>query len=483
MSKKGIVIGAVVIAGVLTATPYIVGSQTEGNIYKQVAHFDQSQPVYQAKVLSYERNWLSSNAVIEVGVDMQALAGVDTSELQWLTTELDLSLQHGPVLTDQGLSLGLLSWQLSNDGAGFADVLDWNKDQLLYLQQGSVNLLGNANYQDVLAALRNAAGLKDLQFELAEYRGHGTYDGETLTYQGGVADFRLQADSMQVAVDNVQVEGAAEASFAAVLAGDFYAGEGRVAAESLAVTDARVGEVLVAEAMTMDYLTALEQKAEATDGSVSELARMVINFGADTLRVNAIEAKDITLHTMMSHLDKAFIDRYLDTLRDTANAEPEQIGEALATLFEQHGLAFLKANPEFAITEFSGSLPQGAFNANAAVSVNGVTAMPTSMEDDAFWREHIRMHSDATVAKPLMQWAMQSYVHTSLMSSGQAQNYTQEQLTQLAAQQAALMTQTFVQQGLLEDAGDSYKFNFSVADDTLTLNGQESPLGQALGAM
>lgn len=49
MSKKGIVIGIVVVAAALSVTPYVIGSQTKSAIQDQVALFDSSQPVYQAR--------------------------------------------------------------------------------------------------------------------------------------------------------------------------------------------------------------------------------------------------------------------------------------------------------------------------------------------------------------------------------------------------------------------------------------------------
>lgn len=479
MSKKGIVIGIVVVAAALSVTPYVIGSQTKSAIQDQVALFDSSQPVYQARIVSYDRGWLSSNAVIEVGVDLDALGMGDEAEAAVATSEFQLSLQHGPVLTDQGFSLGLASWQLSNNGQGLEDYVQWDKEQLLYLQQGSVSLAGNATYSDAIPQLNNTGNTGEVSFTLSEYVGHGSYDGETLIYDGLFSDFVLSVESLMVETRNAKLSMVASTDIATILKGDFYTGTGQLLLDSAIVTTVEAGEVAAVNDLSMDYITSVSEDTTTN----TTLAHMNINYGASSLRINGVEAANLRFDTAINNLDKSFLDAYLEQVRAGFGEDPEQMTIMLSELFESHGLAFLQAQPELAVTEFSGILPQGTFNANAAMSVAGVTALPKSMEDDAFWREHLRVDSDATVAKPLLQWAAKSYVYMSLVNVSQASELTAEQLDQIAAQQAAMMIQAFIQQGVLREEDETYIFDFAIADGMMTINGQSTPLNQAMGAM
>ncbi|MDN7136107.1 DUF945 family protein [Pseudidiomarina terrestris] len=479
MSKKGAFIGIVVVAAGLSVTPYFIGTQTESAIKDYVALFDESQHLYQARVVSYERDWLSANAVIEVGIDTRALGLEDGATGEVVTTEFELSLQHGPLLTDQGLAIGLASWQVSNDGQGLQDYVQWDSSRLLYLQQGTVNLAGNASYRDSIPQLSNTERTGEVRFELAEYGGQGQYDGKTLRYEGAFSEFNLGVESLQVELQNAQLSGLAEASLQTLLRGQFYEGHGSMTLDAMTVTTAEAGEVMGADKVSMDYVVSISE-ASATG---NELVQMAMDYGFDTLRVNGVETNDLRMNTAMNAIDKGFMDAYLQLLQSDAGTDPEQLQAALEELFEQQGLALLQAEPELTITNFSGSLPEGQFVASASLSVAGVRALPQAMDDDAFWREHMRASTHLNVEKPLLQWATQMYVQMSLVNAGQARELTVEQLQQIAAQQAAMMIQSFVQQGVLREEDGSYVLDLQVAAGVLDMNGQQVPLTQAMGGM
>ncbi|MGQ4276984.1 YdgA family protein [Pseudidiomarina sp. E22-M8] len=476
MSKKGIVIGAVVVAAGLSITPYFIGSQTESAIQDQVALFDSSQPVYQARVVRYDRGWLSSNALIEVGVDLNALGFSDEVEARMATSEFQLSLQHGPILTDQGLSLGLASWQLTNVGQGLEDYVQWDKEQPLYLQQGSVNLAGKATYHDVMPQLNNNTNTGEVSFALAEYVGQGSYDGENFTYNGLFSDLVLSVESVMLELRNAKLGMSANATIETMLRGEFYEGTGELTFDSLVVTTAEVGEVVGVNELAMDYITSVtnETNAETT------LAHMSMNYAATSLRINGVEAENLRFNTAINNIEKSFLDSYLEQMRNSYDGDPQQFSAMMSELFQAQGLALLQAEPELAITEFSGILPQGEFHANAEMSVAGVTALPQSFGDNVFWREHMRVNSYATVAKPLLQWAAKSYVYMSLVKTRQASELTAEELEQIAAQQTAMMIEASIEQGMLREEDDNYVFDLTVADGVVTINGQSTPLNQAM---
>lgn len=470
MSKKGIAIGAVVVIGGLFASPYFIGAQAESNVREYVQLFDQEQPGYSAEVVSFERGWFSSNAVIRVGLDLATLLADPTAES--VATDIDLSIQHGPVLTDNGFSAGLAAWQAKVSGAGLEAYVEWDQQQPLYLQQGTVSLGGTATYQDYIPRLASTEAIPELNFALSEYRGDGSYQSETLAYQGNYEQLTMNiADAYAVELNAMVIEAVGNADLRTMIAGDFY---------PLDMTFT-IGQTQVSAAeeslFTMSQLTSDIALQVSEDGS---LAHVHMGYGAEQVVAGGIEVTAIRSHTEINNISKPFIDAYLDVIKDTVGEEdPEVLVQAMTNLVETHKEALLMAQPEFAISDMGFTMEQGTMNASMRMGLAELEQVPAQLNEQ-FVMENMQATAHMDIAKPLAVWLAKTYVITMLEANGQAAQMDAEQLEQMATQQAAMMLNSFATQGLLKSEGDAYVLDVELAKGLLNLNGQSMPLGQMM---
>ncbi|WP_411360190.1 YdgA family protein [Pseudidiomarina salilacus] len=470
MSKKGIAIGAVVVIGGLFASPYFIGSQAESNVREYVALFDQEQPGYSAEVVSFERGWFSSNAVIRVGLDLATLLSDPT--VKPLATDIDLSIQHGPVLTDNGFSAGLAAWQTKVSGAGLEAYVKWDQQQPLYLQQGSVSLGGTATYQDYIPRLVSTDAIPELEFALSEYRGDGTYQTGSFAYQGNYEQLTMNiAAAYAVELNAMVIEATANADLRTMIAGDFYPMDMTFI---IGQTQVSAAEELL---FTMSQLTSDIALKVSEDES---LAHVHMGYGAEQVVTGGVEVTAIRSHTEINNISKPFIDAYLDVIKDTMGEDdPEVLMQAMSNLVETHKEALLMAQPEFAISDMGFTMEQGTMNASMRMGLAELEQVPAQLNEQ-FLIENMQATAHMDIAKPLAVWLAKTYVKTMLEANGQAAQMDAEQLEQMATQQAAMMLNSFATQGLLKSEGDTYVLDVELAKGLMNLNGQSMPLGQMM---
>ena len=99
--KKILVIVALVVLVLVTIPPKFIGNNFTTSMESVVDSIEQS-PGYNAKLVSVESGWFSSQAVINIGIDMPDLAEMD------LSTNVLVEGFHGPLILKDGFALGLI---------------------------------------------------------------------------------------------------------------------------------------------------------------------------------------------------------------------------------------------------------------------------------------------------------------------------------------------------------------------------------------
>ena len=474
MSKKGIAIGAVVVIGGLFASPYFIGAQAESNVREYVQLFDQEQIGYSAEVISFERGWFSSNAVIRVGLDWATMFGERSAPNT--STEVLVSIQHGPVLTDQGFSLGLAAWQARIDGAGLEQYVTWNAQQPLYLNQGSVSLTGTATYQDYVPQMRLTDFLPTVTMSVSEYRGDGRYTSGSFVYQGNYEQLQIGIDDEMSGEFNVDASAMvihmdAEADLRQMVSGEFYPMIANFTLGHVNVTDADTS------LFTMSQLTSSLEARVSDDG---ELAHIHMGYGADQVVAGGVEVTAVRGQSEFNNISKPFVDAYLEVMKNSANiTDPDALAAEMTTVVETHKEALLMAQPEFAMSDMGFTMEQGTMNASMRMGLAELEQVPAQLNEQ-FLIENMQATAHMDIAKPLAVWLAKTYVITMLEANGQAAQMDAEQLEQMATQQAAMMLNSFATQGLLKSEGDAYVLDVELAKGLLNLNGQSMPLGQMM---
>lgn len=469
MSKKGWVIGAVVVAGGLIVSPTLIGSQTESSFRDHVQLFDQEQPGYTLEVVSYDRHWFSSRAVLRLGIDLPTLLADPEAEV--LTTDIQLSIQHGPILTDQGFALGLAAWQAENSGNGLETYVQWEQSQPFYLQQGSVNLFGTATYQDYIPSLHSTAAIPDIDFSLSEYRGDGSYADGNFDYQGNYEQLQMSfAEELAIELNAMAINVTADADLKTMMVGKYYP-------STMAFT---IGQMRVnsaaEELFMMSRLVSDIKLLESDDG---RLAHIHMGYRAEQIFVDGTEANNLRVMTEFNNIDRGFIDDYFEYIKDSVGVADQQLlQQELLALLERHKDALLMAKPEMALSDFGFTMPEGELAGSMRMSLAELEQVPAQI-DDQFIQQNLVANTHVAIDKLLAERLAKTYVMSMLEASGQTE-FDAEQLDQMAAQQAQMLLQNFVQQGMLKLENEQYLLDAEVAQGLLNLNGQSLPLGQMM---
>lgn len=469
MSKKGWGIGVAIVAAALVGSPTIIGSQTESSLREHVQLFDQAQPAYSLEVISYDRGWFSSTAELRLGMDLPML--LNDPEIKAVSTTIELSLQHGPILTDNGFALGLASWQAKNSGKGLEKYVQWDQTQPFFLQQGSVNLFGKAVYQDYIPRLENTTELSELTFSLTEYRGDGVYANGELYYQGNYEQFKLAVeDGLAVELNAMAINLDASADIKTLIIGTFYP----------SVMTFTVGQMRAStpdeELFLMSRLVSDFALKESEDGS---LAHMHMGHSAAELFVAGTEVNNLRMMTQFNNIDRAFLEDYLASMKTIVGVDDPEVLQAMMTsMFAQHKDALLMAQPELSIPDAGFSMAEGTLDSSMLVSIAELEQIPAEL-DEQFLLQNLIANANIAVDKALAERLAKVYVKSMLamMNPG---TMDAAELEQMAEQQATMVLQNFVQQGMLKVDEEHYLFNAEIAQGILNLNGQSIPLGQML---
>lgn len=136
------------------------------------------------------------------------------------------------------------------------------------------------------------------------------------------------------------------------------------------------------------------------------------------------------------------------------------------------------AKPEMALSDFGFTMPEGELAGSMRMSLAELEQVPAQI-DDQFIQQNLVANTHVAIDKLLAERLAKTYVMSMLEASGQTE-FDAEQLDQMAAQQAQMLLQNFVQQGMLKLENEQYLLDAEVAQGLLNLNGQSLPLGQMM---
>lgn len=465
MKIKGLLIGAVLVVITLATIPYFVGRSTQQQITDYVALFDAEQPAYRASLLSYERTWFDANAVISLELDLDALPGLTEVEQGKFKTELQMKIEHGPLLTRDGFAFGWNAWTITAQGNDLREHLNWDTAQPFYRQQGWVNLLGDATFEDAMPALQSDDSVMEFALNMAPYRGTGTYVGNKFQYAGVTEQLEITVDDFAVNMNKVAVTMDATAAFATMLAGELYPTQGQF---SVAQITAGNDENNV---FTLDKLS-IHSSFEFVD----DLLNMHMDYRADQLTTPSITASDMQFSASVRNLDRQVTEAYFELMKEAYQSKPEVMAERLSAFTEQYGLQFLQAEPELVINRFNSEFPEGRIHGDAKLGIRGVTALPAAPDDTVFWLRHAYADAFVEIDKPVFAWLLDTYATTTVGNQNITLELNEEQRKAHIEGYKAYLQQSLIQQGILQETETSFQAEVQLNDGVLQLNGKSQTL-------
>jgi uncharacterized protein YdgA (DUF945 family) len=193
-------------------------------------------------------------------------------------------------------------------------------------------------------------------------------------------------------------------------------------------------------------------------------------YDVDSAFIDGTRLKGASIGVAVDKLDVAALEAYLEAARaQTVGQHPDTdlkpaLGRALA------------AGPSLVLDPIRFSVNEEPFTARLEVAANPA-ALPAAgafdPEDPLTLLPALRSAANVDVSKKL---ARDIVVLATEMRLGD-NSLAPEQQRQLAEAQAGLILVTLVSQGILVDAGDTYRVEMRLADGALTLNGTPLPLG------
>lgn len=465
----GIFIGAIGLIG-----PKIIGSGVNEKIDDFVGALNKT-PGYEATIVSSQSSWFSTVATVKIGLDPSAswyvTASPEAAEFfEDFSITTYVTAQHGPLLTLNGLGLGLLALKAQVDEATLRDYLAYSEDERLYSLLINIGLLGSASYTDEVQAFNvvdgsDTADSKPLSF--SGWSGGGTMSASHLDYRGQMDSLTMPQDgnSALFQIQSVSLAMNVDDSWANMIAGAFYDSSFEFVIGSIIVgSPMKSGTKVRVENIIMDGVS-----EKSDDG---ELMDMAINYGIETIASEGFNAKDLVLNTEFNNLEKSFFTAFQD-----ASVDPSEI-EQMTEVLKSSLLPQLQASPEFNITEMSGSVGNGSFSGKMLMKITGVDSLPAVPEDPGFWLSKAGVDSAITVDKAMALWVAEKMLISQLQGDAQtADQMTNKETKDLAVQQAGTMIETFSQQGMVivNDEGN-YTMTFTLTDGQATLNGNPMPL-------
>ena len=440
---KKIIVFVILIAAAGLVGPKIIGSSANQKFEEFVAVANET-PGYQVQILDSETSWFSSRATVNVGLDSMIFGDMayDPSVQQLfsdISVDLDVTIQHGPFLTLNGLGLGLLAVKADVDDSLFRDYLVYPENQSLYTLVADLNIFGGMSYSDSIQGFE----LRELgTVSFSGWDGEGSISSNYFSYKGEMGSLTAEAGSEKFEMTSLVLDLEAEESLINILSSPFYDSYANFSIGAVAI-NAPNGDNATLKNIGVTATT------EVTKGG--RLMDVGVKYGAEEISVPGFNASDLVLDIELVNLEKEF----LTALQNVSQSVTEL--EQLAELFNANILAQLKASPEFNINELSGKVDDNSFSGKMLIKLSGIKQLPIFIADPGFWLSKLTVDSHVEMDK-----AMAILIAESMLSSQQQAEATVNMLTA---------------QGMItSNARNKLKVALTIDDSQLTINGNPMPL-------
>lgn len=449
--------------------PPVLGMLTESQVAGRVAALDASG-VLKASLRSYERGWFRSRARIAIELAPQFIARLDALGAAGgvpsfagtldRRTPIEVEIAHGPLAILDGVHFGWskIVARLDPRSGGVAGLERTLGVPYVFEFRGRTDFRGGVTFDAELPPI-------DLTIEGArvEFSGAalaGTFAAGRLVGNGHLERFELTSPPGGFAIRNVRAATDTEIRSAYALPGD-----SSLSIEKISIVDAARGPSPVFD---VDNVRIASKIGIDPSGALLDVHA---TYDVDSVFVDGTRVADASLGLAIDKLDAAALEAYLDAARTEASGQGPS-AERKSALERA-----LVAGPSLVLDPVRFRVNEEPFTARGEVAANPAALPPAGTfdpEDPAAVLPALRSVVTVDVSKKL---AHEIAVLATELRYGDG-SLAQEQGRLLAEAQAGLILVTLVGQGILEDAGETYRAELRLADGALTLNG--SPLPFAL---
>jgi len=466
--KRVAVLAVAVVVLLLLGLPAVLGMLTQTQIEARVAALDASE-LLKASLRSYERGWFHSRARITLALAPQVIAKLDAlgaarGMASFAGTldrrvPIEVEIAHGPLAVLDGVHFGWsqIVARLDRQSSSVAGL-----EQMLGVPY-AFEFRGHTAFGGAVAFAADLSPVdltvEGARVELSGAALAGTFADGRLVSAGRVDRFELTSPPGGVSIRNVRA-----ATETTIRSAHVLPGATSLSIERVAIVDAARGGSPVFDADKMRFASTI-----GLDPSEA-LLDLHATYDADSVFVDGTRVADASLGVAVAKVDVAALDAYLAAARAQPSDHPPTAEQKSA-----YG-RLLAAGPSLVLDPVRFRVNEEPFTAHVEVATNPAALPPAGAfdpEDPAELLPALRGVAMVDVSKKLAR-AIAVLATELRYNDG---SLTREQAHMLAEAQTGLMLATLVGQGILVDAGDTYRAELRLGDGTLTLNGEALPLG------
>lgn len=464
MKKTILSIAVLAIVGI--ATPKFIGSQAENTLRESVAQINEI-PGYSAEIIELNSHWFSSESKIRFKLDFEELMppGQEPQDnpfpLENWQFDIDVDLNYGPVLLSSDAFLGQVAWRVAVPGTGNWNNYSKHDDENVYLNVGHRSLFGNLDYIDRFPAFLIEDPENGLSIDFSGYDGQGTTENGEVVYDGTLPTFTITGPGVSFESQQVTVDWRGDFDYLATLQGIYSDSTTEISIESMRINEGQIASI---DNFMLFGNTEVDE-AQLIDGQ----------FGYKIAAINTPfdNFSDIEIILSFENLSSQFLNTYQENANKlVGNNDPE----AIKAVFAEPVAKALQYKPSIKIDNIGFSHAAGELSSQASIGLNTDEVSAQQVVSADFWKNALTMDSSLTLPVSLFQDLGKKYVSMQLMATPEARNMSQQQLEEVASNQASAMMQSFTQQGMLALDGEQLSISFSINDGKATLNNNPVPL-------
>ncbi|PWW33573.1 uncharacterized protein YdgA (DUF945 family) [Idiomarina loihiensis] len=469
MNKKGLLggVGIVIVAGALIG-PKFVGPQVEGALKQHVEVINQL-PAYNARMVSFDSGWFGSTATISLGVDFGSIYP-EGSAPDDLSFEVVIDVQHGPVLTQFSPGLGMASFEAHAKDDGLREYIEWEENTPFYHLTGSAGFFGGVSYDDEIVAFSSKPNDEQTSLTFTGYEGEGSISSDEFSYEGKLEGAEGLIEGQAISIGEFEISTEAKGNMLEIVKGELYEGEMSMKLDKVIVGQPDDVDLFELKDLGIEFVSYFSDDKESMN--------IDMNYSVESLKAEDFDLDDLKLKMAFNNIDSEFLLAYNQMMQKIYDQNPDEIEVATQKLVKENLPKLLQAEPEFVISEFSGKMEPGEFKGDLSAKLAGVNQMPDNMEDTQFWLSSLIVDSSIAIDKPLLKWVAEQQMLSTMRM--QMPGADEAELQKMAEQQAPMMIDMYIQQGLLKEEDDEYRSEFQMENGEGVLNGQKIPIAKMM---
>lgn len=437
MKKILAVLVFTLVAACLVAPKFIAPKHQE-KVVELISNINKA-PGYTANIVSTNSVWFGSENKVLVSFD--ATQFDPTIQDGVIEAEITIDTHYGPLLfSSQGL-FGLYKTDIRFAGDKLRDYVDWDEGQPFYELSVLGGFTDNFKIADTIPEFTNPADT--VQF--SGYAGQGQMSDQGFIYQGNLNQMDVVDGYTPIKAEGFSISIELNADLASIMQGGFYDSTTDLSIEKL-----NVGGDTEFSGLNIELGSSLNQETQLGNIQVAYLIKNAM--------IGTFTASDLSFVTELTKLSNKFFMDYKKFSDDVLAGSPssDTSSDALFAFMQNNIGELLAAKPEFNITDFSGTFPKGSFNATLTSKLADIEA-PTIDEllIPEFWLYQALVTAKIEADEPLIRDFAEQFIASKMRAPVTAPE---------VKQQALMIINSFVQQGLIQLDDGKYKSEITIED-------------------